>query len=79
MQIIPLAFGRVRYVDARAKFMIVDLRDPFRASVFVPAAVVNDYGVSPEPGARCELGDVCRVPRGWQASRIVKLFPKRKD
>ncbi len=78
MKIIPNAFGRVRYVDGRRSFIIVDMREPFRASVFVPASVGRDYGTVPEPGARCDLGDVYEVTRGWQASRIVKLYPKRK-
>ncbi len=79
MQIIPLAHGRVRYVDRSRKYIIVAMTEPQRGSVFVPASVVNAFGTLPEPGTHCDLGDVCAVPRGWQASRIVKLHPLKKD
>lgn len=65
----------MRYVDDRRKFALVDMTHPLHVSVLVPAAVVNDFGMVPVKGMRCELGDVCQVPRGWQASRILKLYP----
>lgn len=73
MQIIPMMKGKVAYVDEQRGFCIVRASYPLRASVLVPAAVLKIYGVSPQLGMACDLADVCDAPRGWKASRILKM------